>query len=108
MNSQYKWFRVVLSLFFLASTQSWGQLSPSGVDVNSQENIRQQERERLLRQRQEKAPDVMLERQSALEERIPLDEQPCFPIRDIVLIGEGVERFRWALNDASVPGDPNV
>ncbi len=108
MNSQYKWFRVVFPLFFLASTQSWGQLPPSVADINSQETIRQQERERLLRQQQEKAPDVMLERQSALGERIPLDEQPCFPIRDIVLIGEGVERFRWALNDASVPGDPNV
>jgi len=61
LNSQYKWFRVVLPLLFLASTQSWGQLPPSVVDINSQENIRQQGRERLLRQQQEKAPDVMLE-----------------------------------------------
>lgn len=66
-----------------------------------------QERERALREQQEARPDVRLqpERGEALQ-RLPNDETPCFPIRQIVLAGDDAERFRWALKAADPDADP--
>lgn len=73
---------------------------------SDQELLRQQERERVLREQQETTPDVRL--QAAPEEavgRLPVDESPCFTINHIVLDGELVERFGWALNAADPRND---
>ena len=74
---------------------------------SDQELLRQQERERVLREQQEVTPDVRL--QAAPEEatgRLPVDESPCFSIDHIVLDGELAERFRWALKAADPNDDP--
>jgi len=72
----------------------------------AQEELRQQARERVLRERHEGVGDVRLERgQSAGLERFPESETPCFPIKQMVLEGEQSRRFRWALKAANVKGD---
>lgn len=70
------------------------QQPPSDADVReseqraAQETQRQQEREWILREQRERAPEVSLPRPQA-----PVDEDdsrpalPCFPIRHVVLKG---------------------
>ncbi len=76
-------------------------------EAADRELLRQQERERALRERQENRTDVRLESGSASAPlRLPETETPCFPIHRIGLVGEDAARFRWALRAADVPGDP--
>ena len=67
---------------------------------------RQQERERVLRERLEERPDVMIDRVVDDFERLPKDEQPCFVIHEILLEGENKDRFMFALQAANPPKDP--
>ncbi|WP_092949747.1 ShlB/FhaC/HecB family hemolysin secretion/activation protein [Roseateles sp. YR242] len=83
---------------------AWAQTSPT--EGAAQELLRQQERERQLRQQQETQPDVRLERAAAEDEtRLPVDESPCFRIDRITLTGVAAEQFQWALKAASPKGD---
>lgn len=75
--------------------------------IAEQEQLRQQERERVQRQQQEVRPDVRLStpitstidaQEGEDNEILPSDETPCFNIRSISLIGEASERFQWLLN----------
>jgi len=77
------------------------------VAPDNQELLRQQERERALREQQEQAPDVRLKRTPApVSERLPTSELPCFPIDSIVLDGEDARRFGWAAKAADLEDDP--
>jgi len=69
------------------------------VDTSSQELLRQQERERALRQQQEVRPDVRLTEpvQQAAALVYPDNESPCFSITRIELQGEETARFQFAL-----------
>lgn len=72
-----------------------------------QELLRQQERERALREQLETRPDARLQDAPvAAPERLPQDEAPCFVINRITLEGEQADRFQWALPAAHVKGDP--
>src|SRR5574340_677463 len=75
-----------------------------------EEQLRQIERERALREQLERTPDVRLQRPAVglARQRIPVDETPCFPIRHIALKGDFAERFRWALHAANPADDPAV
>lgn len=77
------------------------------VDPAAQELLRQQERERALREQQEARPDVRLERtpEDGIV-RLPATESPCFRIERIVLDGPAAERFRWAIKAADPAQDP--
>ncbi len=76
-------------------------------DPGAQELLRQQERERALREQQESRPDVRLENsQGEKGERLPAQEQPCVRIDRIVLEGEGAKGFQWALAAADPREDP--
>ncbi|WP_240332333.1 ShlB/FhaC/HecB family hemolysin secretion/activation protein [Stenotrophomonas indicatrix] len=76
-------------------------------DPGAQELLRQQERERVLREQQESRPDVRLESsQGEQGERLPTQEQPCVRIERIVLDGEGAKGFQWALAAADPREDP--
>lgn len=81
------------------------------VENASQEYLRQQERERLLRQQQEPTPDVRLQPPKGPEEtgRLPREESPCFRIERIVLTGDSAEDFQWALKfaDRTEDGKPD-
>jgi hemolysin activation/secretion protein len=77
------------------------------VDTNAQELLRQQERERALREQQETRPDARLEvAPEAAIGKLPAEESPCFPINHIVLEGEESDHFRWALKAADPADDP--
>jgi hemolysin activation/secretion protein len=77
-------------------------------DPAAQELLRQQERERILREQQGSRPDVRLDRIPGTQlQRLPVpDESPCFRIDRIVLEGEDAARFRWALKHAEPRADP--
>ncbi len=72
------------------------------------EEQRQQERERALREQQERAVDARLPREpAAREETIPASESPCLHIDRIALEGAGANDFTWALASADEPAsDP--
>ncbi|SMB21496.1 putative hemolysin activation/secretion protein [Sterolibacterium denitrificans] len=74
------------------------QSLPSPAD----ELLRQQERERVLRERQERAPDVRLPQPEAAQgmEHLPDGEANCIVIERIHLSGDAAEQFQWALADA--------
>lgn len=77
------------------------------VEAPAQELLRQQERERALREQQEQRPHVRLEpTQTTATERLPGEESPCFPIHSIRLDGEGAQIFRWALRAVDPKSDP--
>ena len=73
----------------------------------AQELLRQQERERALREQQETTPDVRLSRPvQAAPDRLPANETPCFPIHSIRLDGDDASAFQWALQAADRSDDP--
>lgn len=78
----------------------------TGPTAADEEQLRQIERERALREQLQRIPDVRLERPEVelARQRIPTDETPCFPIHRITLKGELSERFQWALGAAN-PAD---
>lgn len=77
---------VWLGACLLPMSMALAQIAPA--EDATQELLRQQERERALRQRQESKPDVRLERGVAAETgRLPADESPCFRIDRITLTG---------------------
>lgn len=91
---------VLLGMAFSVAAQQVG-------DPGAQELLRQQERERVLREQQESRPDVRLESsQGEQGERLPTQEQPCVRIDRIVLEGEGAKGFQWALAAADPREDP--
>lgn len=76
-------------------------------DTATQEILRQQERERALREQQASRPDVRLPAPAkTVEDRIPADETPCFAIGHIRLEGDDASQFQWALKAADAPHDP--
>nr|WP_319585313.1 POTRA domain-containing protein [uncultured Desulfobulbus sp.] len=97
-------FSLILCRRLLALTVLVGPMASSWlhaatpIESASQEYLRQQERERLLRQQQEQAPNVRLQAQAPQEAgRLPSDESPSFMIERIVLTGDTAEQFQWAL-----------
>lgn len=93
---------LVLGVVSMPLTAAWAQ-AVSPAEAANQELLRQQERERILRQQQEPAPDVRLERPQAPADlgRLPIDESPCFKIERILLGGDAAEKFQWALAAAN-------
>jgi hemolysin activation/secretion protein len=74
-------------------------------DINTQELLRQQERQQLLREQQEIKPDVRDE-MDALKQvplkasiEIPDNETPCFAINSIALVGDNAAKFQFALDE---------
>src|SRR5262245_29231545 len=77
---------------------SWAMAQGTAADIDLQERLRQQERERALREQLERSPDVRLPRQGEAAE-VPPDagpDTPCFDIRHITLVGEEAQRFGFA------------
>lgn len=68
------------------------------------EQQRQQERERALREQNERTVDQRLQAApSAPVQRIPESESPCFRIDRVLLVGEQSESFQWAIANLSGP-----
>ncbi|RYF31402.1 MAG: ShlB/FhaC/HecB family hemolysin secretion/activation protein, partial [Comamonadaceae bacterium] len=98
--------RRAVALACLALVASWGakaQPAPSAPRPFIEE-IRQQERERALREQQERGFDALQPAPPKTDDkRLPETESPCFRIDRLVLGGERAEDFQWALSSASGP-----
>jgi hemolysin activation/secretion protein len=82
------------------------QMAASPDDAAAREILRQQERERALRDRQERQSDVRLPISAQDGDALLASgETPCFPIREIRLDDEA-KAFAWARQAADRPGDP--
>ncbi|MDB5903637.1 MAG: Channel-forming transporter/cytolysins activator of TpsB family [Betaproteobacteria bacterium] len=101
--------------YLLRSTLAATALSVAGIcgaaeaplPAGTLELLRQQERERELRQQLEQRPDVRLTPPVTDElERLPENESPCFVFHEVELTGEAAEKFQWALAAANPPADP--
>ncbi len=93
-----------LGVVLLLMQSAYGQVVPP-----DQELLRQQERERALREQLEQRPDTRLQEAPAKPpSSLPRDETPCFPIQHIWLEGEKAARFQWALAAANPPHDPAI
>ena len=69
------------------------------------EQLRQQERERALRQQNERSVDERLQAAPAAPvARIPDTESPCFRIDHVVLVGERADAFQWAVSPSALAG----
>jgi hemolysin activation/secretion protein len=91
----------------LAATLHFAPTIAQSADNTAQELLRQQERERALRDQQDTTPDVRLQRPTQIApDRLPSDETPCFPIHQIHLEGEDASHFQWALKAANPSDDP--
>ena len=100
-------FRSLLAILMLLGSVAAARVDAAEPLVTgNQEFVRQQERERLLRQQQEQTPDVRLQPSSGQGETdgLPDDETPCFRIDHIQLTGEFAAHFHWALASAERSG----
>lgn len=77
------------------------------IDRSAQEQLQLQERERLLREKQESIPDVRLPDNAPAPALItyPDNESPCFTISRISLAGEAANLFQFALSEVVQGGD---
>jgi hemolysin activation/secretion protein len=77
-------------------------LAQNQADIAAQQLQRQQQRDKAQSDKaEEQRPDVRLSRASGpVAGAYPADEQPCFPIRNILLNGDNAAQFAWALKAA--------
>ncbi|WP_347929560.1 ShlB/FhaC/HecB family hemolysin secretion/activation protein [Pseudomonas helvetica] len=102
-------FVVQRSLYPLAIVSLFASLAATAAEPSAQEQslLRQQERERVLREQLEPSPDVRLKASpDDGQGLLPANETPCFTIRHIVLEGEDSAAFQWALRAANPASDP--
>lgn len=91
---------LTLSLPVLAATPS----EVSGQDtvaLDAREQLRQQERERVLHEQNAPQADSRFVRPGKALPDYPAHETPCFTINQIALVGESAESFQWALSAAT-------
>ncbi|WP_416260665.1 ShlB/FhaC/HecB family hemolysin secretion/activation protein [Gibbsiella quercinecans] len=72
-----------------------------GAELDAREQLRQQQRERVLREQNAPDSDVRLARPSVVLPDYPINEQPCFIINTLRLEGDSAARFQWALDAAN-------
>lgn len=100
---RWLWRAAGISFSLLVFTVS---ASAQTQDSAAQELLRHQEREKLLREQQEPAPQVWIRpAQAPSSELLPRNETPCFPIGRIRLDGEDAQRFVWSLSAADPEND---
>jgi hemolysin activation/secretion protein len=100
--------RAVAAGIFLAAIPALSAAQTNPSTLAAQELIRQQERDRQLREQFEREPDVRLKRpdSEAVDAPLPTNETPCFPIDRLILAGDAAEHFQWALAAIDRPDDP--
>jgi hemolysin activation/secretion protein len=97
--------RCLAALCFFAPLQLLSAEAINQADTNAQEQNRQQERLRLLRQQQEIKPDAreaaekLKDAATTVNDQIPETETPCFTIHRIELIGDAASKFQFALDE---------
>lgn len=103
-SSGKKAFHPVFSLGLFAAVLLGVGYVPAGWSQTSSDDelLRQQERERQLRQQQETTPDIRIPRSEfpSLSPG-PAQETPCFVISRIILEGERADLFRFGLQEVT-------
>lgn len=94
--------------FVIAVVAGHAISQPAPLTSAEQEERRTQERERLLREQQEKAPDVRILKAPQVEaSRLLAEELPCFTINELKLRSVDkatpISQFAWALDAAAGP-----
>jgi hemolysin activation/secretion protein len=89
------------AVLLFAVVLSAGSQTLTNAERDAAEQRRIQEREAQLREQQEKARDVRLNVPAAAAQRLPEQESPCFPIRQIELRGNNAGQFSWVLDKLS-------
>ena len=74
--------------------------------IETEQLLRQQERERELRQQNETPKPSRLPTPTLKTWLLPTEETPCLVIHTLVLQGEANEHFQWALAAADQENDP--
>lgn len=88
-------------LFLFLGTAAQSQQTPSAPNPFVEE-LRQQERERALREQMERGADTRLQVEApAVTKRLPTEEAPCLRIDRVVLDGELSQQFQWLLPAAA-------
>jgi hemolysin activation/secretion protein len=104
-----RFFSTAFVLFALNLSVNAAEITPA--DANAQEQIRQQERLRQLRQQQEIKPDArdaeaqLKNATTVVNDVIPPSESPCFTIKQIQLVGELSNKFQFALDETLHRGE---
>ncbi|MFY3937506.1 ShlB/FhaC/HecB family hemolysin secretion/activation protein [Achromobacter xylosoxidans] len=75
--------------------------TPPALSIDAREQLRQQERERVLQQQNTPRVDERLPRPEASPSDYPADESPCFVIDALRLSGDSAASFQWALDAAA-------
>lgn len=75
--------------------------TPPAISIDAREQLRQQERERVLQQQNTPRVDERLPRPEASPSDYPADESPCFVINALRLTGDSSASFQWALDVAA-------
>jgi len=75
-----------------------GGVEQNAVTIDAREQLRQQERERVLREQNAPQNDTRLPRPEIALPDYPANEQPCFKIDSLRLEGDSAAKFQWALN----------
>uniref|UniRef100_UPI0038B2B575 ShlB/FhaC/HecB family hemolysin secretion/activation protein n=2 Tax=Verminephrobacter aporrectodeae TaxID=1110389 RepID=UPI0038B2B575 len=91
----------------LAATALPAFAQPTPAQSAADALLRQQERERVLREQQERTPDARLPQPEAPQglERLPDSETDCVHIKGITLIGDSADSFQWAISHANQLAD---
>lgn len=114
-SNSYTWrtqlFACLLCLAQPAFTLAQSTPLSNPADIAAQEQLRQLERERILKQQQETQLDVRLPTPITLpngvttaqaDELLPTEETPCFSVTSLRLIGDESESFQWLLDHADL------
>jgi hemolysin activation/secretion protein len=99
-TSRYAILSAPLLFLFTSSPYAATSVGPQeniAASIDSNEQQRQQDRDRALRIQNTPKVDIHLKRADAELPGYPRHESPCFVVKDIVLKGEASEQFQWAL-----------
>jgi hemolysin activation/secretion protein len=96
----------LIEVFFILSFLAGNASGQNKAD--EQEILRQQERQREIRQQMEVNPSISLKISDAAATKLPLDEKPCSTIKKIILQGELHQRFNSFIESANGNDDPAV
>ena len=99
-----KFLRCSIIVFFVSSC-----IAPTlcaAQSIETEQLLRQQERERELRQQNETQKPSHLPTPKLETWLLPADEAPCLVVNTLVLQGDASEHFQWALEAADLKNDP--
>lgn len=93
---------LALAIFAIAPTQAQTPQQEKLADqIQQQQFQREQQREQQFQQSQQHNQHIILDNQaSSSASSLPANESPCFPVHQVILVGESASIFQFALNKA--------